>query len=72
MEPIQPTLPLQTIVMEKETYIVSQVRVCRNCKNYIEVVDGNHNLYFDKAKRIALHEHIQCPHIGYFDQNPWE
>jgi len=61
-----PVLPLQTIVYSSETYIVSQVRICRKCKFTLAVTDGNHRLYFDKEKRIALHEHIICPELGYF------
>jgi len=61
-----PVLPLQTIVFAGETYIVSQVRICRKCINTLAITDGNHRLYFQKDKRIALHEHILCPELGFF------
>jgi len=65
-----PVLPLQTIVYAGETYIVSQVRVCRNCKRPMQVTDGNYRMYFEKEDRIALHEHIMCPEYGYFQKKP--
>ena len=63
-------VPLNTIVFAGETSIISQVRVCRLCKIFIQVTDGNYRMYFEKEDRIALHEHIQCPELGYFALKP--
>jgi len=59
-------LPIQSIEFNRETYIISQMRICRYCRIPMEITEGNHRLYFDKENRIALHEHIQCPISGYF------
>ena len=65
-------IPIQTVEYDHETYLISQVRLCRKCNQIIEVIDGNHQLYFDDKGRLALHQHIQCPPPrGYFgDEEP--
>jgi len=65
-----PIVPLQTIVFGGMTFIVSQVRICRKCRDTLALTDGNHRLCFNKEERIALHEHIICPEIGYFGHKP--
>lgn len=54
-------IPIATIVCDGETYIISQVRICRNCKQSLVITDGNYKLVIDKENRVALHEHLRCP-----------
>jgi hypothetical protein len=61
-----PVLPLQSLEFGGTTYIVSQVRKCRLCKEEIQITDGNYRMYFEKEYRIALHEHIHCPEKDFF------
>jgi len=66
MESMTPVLPLQSVEYAGTTYIVSQVRKCRLCKETIQVTDGNYRMIFMVADRIALHEHLHCPTQDYF------
>jgi len=52
-------IPIQTLEYNHETYLISQVRVCRKCHKPLDMM-GNHRLYFDIENRLALHEHIDC------------
>ncbi len=53
-------IPIQTIEYAGETYLISQVRLCRLCGEPLDML-GNHRLHFDMEYRLALHEHIDCP-----------
>ncbi len=59
-------IPIQCIVLDGASYLISQLRICRNCEGVLGITDGNHRLYFDKEKRLALHEHIKCPDSDMF------
>ena len=50
----------QSHLIDGETYLVSQVRICRKCKLELPLTLVNVELYIDKQNRIILWQHKTC------------